>query len=119
MLIGRAAKLERLGLVEPLGPAQWAIKPGIEPKLRELGTRGDIIKTMHRAISSTDREPDVTRFALHGDAPTDTVLGRLVERGLDDELKGSAYAIIDGIDGRTHHVRFTDLEFTGDARHGA
>ncbi len=119
LLIGRAAKLERLGLVEPLGPAQWAIKPGIEPKLRELGVRGDIIKTMHRAISSTDREPDVTRFALHGDAPTDTVLGRLVERGLDDELKGSAYAIIDGIDGRTHHVRFADLEFTGDARHGA
>jgi type IV secretory pathway VirD2 relaxase len=119
LLIGRATKLERLGLVEPLGPAQWAIKPGIEPKLCELGIRGDIIKTMHRAISNANREPDVNRFALHGDAPTDPVLGRLVERGLDDELKGSAYAIIEGIDGRTHHVRFTDLEFTGDAGHGA
>lgn len=119
LLLGRAAKLERLGLVEPLGPAQWVIKPGIEPKLRELGVRGDIIKTMHRAMSRTERVPDITRFALHGDAPTDPVLGRLVARGLDDELKGSAYAIIEGIDGRTHHLRFADLEFTGDARHGA
>jgi hypothetical protein len=47
------------------------------------------------------------------------VLGRLVERGLHDELKGSAYAIVEGIDGRTHHIRFTDIEMTGDAAPGA
>jgi type IV secretory pathway VirD2 relaxase len=52
---------------------------------------------------------------LHGDEPADPVLGRLVERGLQDELKGSAYAIVEGIDGRTHHLRFTDVEMTGDA----
>ena len=44
---------------------------------------------------------------------------RLVERGLHDELKGSAYAIVEGIDGRTHHMRFTDIEMTGDATPGA
>jgi type IV secretory pathway VirD2 relaxase len=32
------------------------------------------------------------------------VIGRLVDRGLDDELKGSAYAVVDGVDGRTHHI---------------
>ena len=47
------------------------------------------------------------------------MLGRLVERGLHDELKGTAYAIIEGIDGRTHHLVFSDLEMTGDARPGA
>jgi hypothetical protein len=47
------------------------------------------------------------------------VLGRLVERGLHDELKGSTYAIVEGIDGRTHHLQFADLEFTGDAVPGA
>jgi hypothetical protein len=46
-------------------------------------------------------------------------LGRLLARGLDDEPKGSAYAIVDGVDGRTHHVRFADVEFTGDAMSGA
>ena len=119
LMLGRAAKLERLGLAEQVGPAQWTLKPGIEPALRDLGIRGDIIKTMHRAMTGAGREPDVAGFAIHGDAPAEPVLGRLVERGLHDELKGSAYAIVEGVDGRTHHLRFSDLEMTGDARPGA
>jgi type IV secretory pathway VirD2 relaxase len=119
LMIGRAAKLERLGLAERVGPAQWTLKPGLEPALRDLGVRGDIIKTMHRAMSGADREPGVAGFALHGDRPGEPVLGRLVERGLHDELKGTAYAIIEGVDGRTHHVIFSDLEMTGDSQPGA
>jgi len=68
--------------------------------------------------ASTGREPDVTGFALHGDDPAAPVLGRLVGRGLDDELKGTTYAIVEGVDGRTH-LRFSDLEMTGDAKPGA
>ena len=119
LMVGRAAKLERLGLAEQIAPGCWTLKPGIEDKLRDLSIRGDIIKTMHRAMGGVDCEPDVSGFALHGDEPVDTVLGRLVERGLHDELKGSAYAIVEGIDGRTHHIRFPDIEMTGDAAPGA
>jgi type IV secretory pathway VirD2 relaxase len=119
LMLGRAAKLERLGLAEQVGSAQWSLKPGLEPALRDLGIRGDIIKTMHRAMSGTGSKLDVTRFALHGDQPAEPVLGRLVERGLHDELKGTAYAVIDGVDGRTHHLVFSDLEMTGDAKPGA
>jgi type IV secretory pathway VirD2 relaxase len=118
LMLGRADKLERLGLAERVAPACWTLKPGLEPTLRDLGLRGDIIKTMHRVITGAGREPDVAGFALHGDDPSDPVLGRLVERGLHDELKGSGYAIVEGIDGRTHHLRF-DLEFAGDAAPGA
>jgi len=119
LMIGRASKLERLALADQVGPAQWTLKPGLEPALRDLGIRGDIIKTMHRAVSAADREPDVASFALHGDEAGEPVLGRLVERGLHDELKGTAYAIIAGVDGRTHHLIFSDLEMTGDAKPGA
>jgi type IV secretory pathway VirD2 relaxase len=119
LLLGRADKLERLGLAEPVAPACWILKSGLEPTLRDLGNRGDIIKTMHRAMTGAGREPDLAGFALHGDDPRDAVLGRLVARGLDDELKGSAYAIVEGIDGRTHHLQFADLELTGDAAPGA
>ncbi|HBC14678.1 MAG TPA: type VI secretion protein, partial [Erythrobacter sp.] len=41
------------------------------------------------------------------------------ERGLHDELTGKAFAIVDGADGRIHHLRFPDLERTGDAAPGA
>jgi type IV secretory pathway VirD2 relaxase len=118
LLLGRAIKLERLGLAERVAPACWTLKPGLEPTLRDLSIRGDIIKTMHRVMTGAGREPDVSGFALHGDDPSDPVLGRLVERGLQDELKGSAYAIVEGIDGRTHHLQFADLELTGDAAPG-
>jgi type IV secretory pathway VirD2 relaxase len=119
LMLGRAAKLERLGLAERAAPACFALKPGLEPTLRDLGIRGDIIKTMHRAMTGAGREPDISGFALHGDNAGDPVLGRLVERGLHDELKGSAYAVVEGVDGKTHHLLFSDLELTGDAAPGA
>jgi type IV secretory pathway VirD2 relaxase len=119
LMIARATKLERLGLAEREAPACWTLKPGLEDTLRQLAIRGDIIKTMHQAVSRAGREPDVAGFALHGEHPDEPVLGRLVARGLDDELAGSAYAIVEGVDGRTHHVRFADVEFTGDAVPGA
>ena len=119
LMVGRATRLERLGLADQVAPGCWTLKPGVEGRLRDLSIRGDIIKTMHRAMIVRGREPDVSGFALHGEVPTDPVLGRLVKRGLHDELKGSAYAIVEGIDGRTHHMRFTDIEMTGDAAPGA
>ena len=47
------------------------------------------------------------------------MLGKLIQRGLDDELKGTAYVIVAGVDGHTHHLRFSDLEFTGERSPGA
>ncbi len=70
-------------------------------------------------MSGMNREPDVSRFAIHAHEAADPILGRLVERGLHDELKGRAYIIIDDADGRAHHVVFSDLELTGDAKPGA
>jgi type IV secretory pathway VirD2 relaxase len=119
LMVGRTAKLERLGLADQVSRGCWTFKPAIEQTLRDLSIRGDIIKTMHRAMVAAGRDADVSGFALHGDRVTDQVVGRLVERGLHDELRGSAYAIVDGIDGRAHHLQFSTLEMTGDAKVGA
>jgi type IV secretory pathway VirD2 relaxase len=119
LMLGRAAKLERLGLAEQVAPGRWSLTPGVEQTLRDLSVRRDIIKTMHRAMTSAGREVDLSGFTLHGDEPTDRVLGRLLVRGLHDELKGTAYAIVEGIDGRTHYLTLSDLELTGDAGPGA
>jgi len=118
-LIGRAGKLERLGLATNLAPACWSLKPDIEPTLHQLGVRGDIIKTMHRAMTGLGVDADPGRFAMHRSVGDDRIIGRLVERGLHDELSGQAYAVIDGADGRVHHLRFTDIEQTGDSAPGA
>lgn len=119
LLVGRAMKLETLGLAEKVGPACWTLTTGLETRLRDLGIHGDIIKTMHRAMESQGYAPDLAGFALHGDQIAGPVVGRLIERGLHDELTGTAYAVINGADGRTHHLKFSELEMTGDAKPGA
>ena len=37
------------------------------------------------------------------------MIGRLIARGLDDELRGTAFAVVDGIDGRVHHSLLIEL----------
>jgi len=118
-MIARTTKLERLGLATRITPGCWMLKPDLEPTLRQLGARGDIIKTMHRAMRTQGLHPDAGRFAVHDDRTAEPVIGRLVERGLHDELIGSAYAVVDGTDGRTHYLKFDDLDQTNDAKPGA
>ena len=118
-LIGRARMLARMGLAEQVGPASWTLAQDLEPTLRELGDRGDIIRTMHRAMAGQGHGSDPGRIFVHARSGDERITGRLVERGLHDDLTGEAYAIVDGVDGRTHHLRFPDIERTGDAAPGA
>ena len=113
--IGRLRKLEQFGLATPAGPARWTLSPEAESSLRAIGERGDIIKRLHRAMN--ERSP--SEWVLAGETADRPLLGKLVARGLDDELKGTTYAIVDGVDGRAHHVRLPDLDATSDAAPGA
>lgn len=56
LLTGRAQTLERMGLATPEGSGRWSLAPGMADTLREMGARGDIIKTMHRAMTGRDHD---------------------------------------------------------------
>jgi hypothetical protein len=99
-----------MGLATPAGAAQWAIAIEAERTLRGLGVRADIIKTMHRAFADPGEERSVVHFAIPGDRETPPAPGRLVVKGLHNELTGEAYAVIDSVDGRAHYVRFPGIE---------
>jgi hypothetical protein len=76
------------------------------------------IKRIHRGLAEQRIERSVSDYVLdHRDRPT-PIIGRLVARGLDDELNGTAYAVVDGTDGRAHHVRLANLEAASDAAPG-
>ena len=117
--VGRLRTLEIRGLAGQVGHQQWFIKAEAESTLRELGERGDIIKRMHRALTERGIERGSASYVLAGESLDVSVIGRLVERGLDDELKGTAYAVVDGVDGRTHHIRLPHLDATGDSPPGS
>ncbi|KHJ53861.1 type VI secretion protein [Aureimonas altamirensis] len=117
--VGRLRHLERLGLAETIGPGQWVMAEDAEKTLRGLSERGDIIKRMHRTLSEQGIDRAAADYVLAGETHGQPVIGRLVDRGLDDELNGTAWAVVDGVDGRTHHIRFADLESAGDSAPGS
>ncbi|ETR77837.1 type VI secretion protein [Afipia sp. P52-10] len=117
--VGRLRKLESLGLADQIGPGQWVLSENAEATLRELGERGDIIKRIHRGLMERGIERSASAYVLAGESLDDPVVGRLVDRGLDDELKGTAYAVVDGVDGRTHHIKLPDLDAAGDSVPGS
>jgi type IV secretory pathway VirD2 relaxase len=107
LLIQRARKLERMGLATEVEVGRWTVSPKAEPALRELGERGDIIKTMHRALDReglADERP-VTRYVLHREETTERIVGRVLDKGLGgDEMGDRVRLVVDGVDGRVHHV---------------
>ncbi|MDO6416250.1 relaxase/mobilization nuclease RlxS [Sphingomonas sp. BIUV-7] len=112
---GRLAKLGTLGLAEPIGDARWRLAADFDATLREIGERGDIIRTMQRAFASRGlaRAPVDQVIYDPKAAQARQLVGRVVERGLADEHAARHYLIIDGLDGRTHFVgigRGADLE---------
>jgi len=117
--VGRLRKLEGWGLADEIGAGQWVIADKAEATLRDLGERGDIIKRIHRGLIANGIERNAASYVLSGETLRDPIIGRLVDRGLDDELKGTAYAVVDAIDGRTHHIRLTDLDAASDGALGS
>ena len=117
--VGRLRKLESLGLANQIAPAQWVIADKAESTLRELAERGDIIKRMNRALTERGVQRDASSYVLAGESLADPIVGRLIDRGLDDELRGSAYAVVDGTDGRTHHIKLATLDAAGDGPTGS
>ncbi len=110
LMIGRLQHLETMGLAAEGEPGQWAVAEGAQAKLRELGSRGDIIRTIGAALKERGQDRPLDSYAVVSGAPEKPIAGRLIDKGLHDELTGTAYAVIDGTDGRTHHVRLPGLE---------
>jgi len=110
LMIGRLQHLETMGLAAEGEPGRWAIAEGAQAKLRELGARGDIIRTIGQALKDQGHDRPLDSYAVVTAPPEKPIAGRLMDKGLHDELTGTAYAVIDGTDGRTHHVRLPGIE---------
>lgn len=106
VLRARLQRLESIALSSRIDANRWRLMPGMERTLTAMGERGDILRTMYRAMKGEQRElvtsvPD----NLH-------VVGRIAGKGLHDELTDRPYLVIDGMDGRAHYLKLptgTDL----------
>lgn len=103
---GRLQTLARLGLAQEGAPTRWRLADGLEDTLRRMGERGDIQKMLHRALAAGGIERAPADQVIYQPTAPDArpLVGRLVTRGLSDELKDRHYVVLDGTDGRAHYV---------------
>ena len=101
---GRLQKLGRLGLADEIEPNRWRLAEGMDDVLRRMGERGDIIRTMQRAFTKHGLERAPGDYVIADPARMMPIVGRVVERGLSEELDDRHYLIVDGVDGRSHYV---------------
>lgn len=104
--VGRLKKLERMGLATRYGASQWHLAPDLGETLRRMGERSDIIRTMQRAYATRGNAPPPADQVVYEPAAVDArpIIGRIVERGLSDELNDRHYLIVEATDGRSHYV---------------
>ncbi len=103
--MGRLRSLERMGLAEEESPGRWRIDAELETKLRRMGERGDIIKTMHRELTAAGVARAAGNYAIFDPSRGgQRLVGRVICEGFADELTERRYAVLDGIDGRVHYA---------------
>jgi hypothetical protein len=103
---GRIATLVRMGLAEPAGRMRWRLDERLEPTLRAMGKRGDIIATLDHVVRREALEVGIAGLAVYdpADERSPPAVGRVVERGLAEYDDDRTYIVVDGIDGRAHYV---------------
>jgi type IV secretory pathway VirD2 relaxase len=98
-LTGRLQHLQTLGLARRVDSGRWELREDMETVLQSLGERNDIIRTMQRALGAEQRE-----LAMAGAPDSTPITGRIAAKGLSGEDPDKPYLIVDGLDGRAHHV---------------
>jgi len=111
LMISRVRHLERYGVATELEPGRWSLSDRAEQVLKDLDHRNEVINTIHRALTKNGlaEERGVGQYALHGEGSGEKVVGRVLAKGLaGDEMGERVHMIVDGIDGRVHHIEFKD-----------
>lgn len=115
----RLSKLEKMDLATEHAPGVWELNERMESALRELGERGDNIRTVQKAFGADGIQRDPMSFQIHEAAPETPIVGRVVDKHLTDELGEKLTVVVDGIDGRAHHISGIEPERLEDARIGS
>lgn len=109
LITGRLKHLERLELATSDTKGHWQVSDDLEPALRQLGRRGDIINSLRYDLNPDGQGHLLERVRIHDADPslphaklTEPIVGRLVRRGLYDEIEDRHFLVIDAVDGHTH-----------------
>lgn len=119
--LGRLEKLENMQLARKIESGIWQLSEDLEPTLRELGMRRDIIKTIHAEMTRSGKpELNVNYEIFHTQDQRDKIVtGKLIGKGFSNESEDSYYLVVEGIDGKTHYADLKHNEDIQDYQRGS
>jgi len=97
----RLQALEKMKLAQRRGPMSWSLDPNLQPTLKDMGERGDILKSLSKAAAGrTGRVLDADHSLSRKNDIEKSITGSLIETGISGEFHDQRYAIVDTLDGR-------------------
>ena len=113
--IGRLQHLEKMGLARETQSGIWVLEENVQSTLRAMGERGDIIRTMQRALGRSKGD-----FVIVGQQEQSVrIMGRIASQGRVDELHDRRFLIIEATDGRAYYfaipARAASKQYPNDA----
>ena len=108
LMVARLNHLRKLGLARQFEQGVWQVDPEAPTTLRIMAERGDIIRTMQRALGRT-----ASAYRHFDPQSSPPLTGRVAAKGLHGEHHEQGYLVVEGLDGRDHYATLatdTDLK---------
>jgi type IV secretory pathway VirD2 relaxase len=100
--LGRLAYLGEAGLAEQVARGIWRLRPDAMEQLRGHTQHREIQRQVDRHIQPADRASSVE--VVDKAKLSTPILGKVLGRGLANELSGTNYLVVAGIDGKIHYA---------------
>jgi len=111
--VRRLQSLSKMGLASPLGSGRWTLNPNFVETLREMGTRGDIIKAIHQSLKEDGRAPQLISERNRYDpnrAGVQPVTGIVQKFGRPDDTRSGGFVVIQSLNGDLVYTKLAEDE---------
>ncbi len=99
--LARLNELERLGLADEVRPGVWRIDNDLQGRLRAIGANTEIVNKVRSHMKGGEITPIV--LMNKDDMSQSPVTGKVIGKGLVNELYDTKYVVVSGEDGRTYY----------------
>ena len=102
----RIKHLSSMGLAEKVGFGKWRLDDRLEPTLRRMGDRGDILKAYHRAMNAAKLERSQNHEPIYDPLTSGAqpITGKVIETGILDDVNDRSFVVIDTMHGEALFV---------------
>lgn len=118
LIKGRLRFLAASGLAVEQPPGVYMLKEDYQDDLRAIAQKNEAVKRLYPKIQDQSRLDGLSVYALK-DGQGPTVSGRIVDKGIMDELYDRKYVVVEDMSAKLHFVAVGDARYYDKAEKGS